>query len=79
MGTLVSRCGCCGTGPSGQVAPGSSSIFWKASAVPPAGLSSFAVVQSYLSTAAQWRIHALGALTELFTEGPPLPAAIRPG
>src|SRR6266516_6786331 len=43
------------------------------------GLADFAVVQSYLSTAAKWGIDALDALTELFTTGPRLPAAIRPG
>jgi transposase len=43
------------------------------------GLADFAVVQSYLSTAAKWHIDALDALTQLFTTGPWLPAAIRPG
>jgi transposase len=43
------------------------------------GLADFAVVQSYLSTAAKWHIDALNALTQLFTEGPWIPAAIRPG
>jgi transposase len=43
------------------------------------GLADFAVVQSYLSTAAKWGIDALDALTRLFTTGPWLPAAIRPG
>ncbi len=43
------------------------------------GLADFAIVQSYLSTAAKWGIDALDALTELFTTGPWLPAAIRPG
>jgi len=43
------------------------------------GLADFAVVQSYLSTAAKWGIDQLGALTQLFTDGPWLPAAIRPG
>lgn len=43
------------------------------------GLADFAVVQSYLSTAAKWGIDALDALTQLFTAGPWLPAAIRPG
>ena len=43
------------------------------------GLADFAVVQSYLSTAAKWGIDALDALTQLFAEGPWLPAAIRPG
>jgi transposase len=43
------------------------------------GLADFAVVQSYLSTAAKWGIDAYDALTQLFTTGPWLPAAIRPG
>jgi transposase len=45
----------------------------------PQGLADFAVVQSYLSTAAKWGIGALDALTQLFTSGPWPPAAIRPG
>ena len=40
------------------------------------GLADFAIVQSYMSTAAKWGIDAL---TQLFTNGPWLPAAIRPG
>jgi hypothetical protein len=40
------------------------------------GLADFAIVQSYLSTAAKWGIDAL---TQLFTDGPSLPTAIRPG
>jgi transposase len=43
------------------------------------GLADFAVVRSYLSTSAKWGIDALDALTQLFTTGPWLPAAIRPG
>ncbi len=43
------------------------------------GLADFAIVQSYMSTAAKWGIDALDALTQLFTDGPWLPAAIRPG
>jgi transposase len=43
------------------------------------GLADFAIVQSYLSTAAKWGIDAPDALTQLFTTGPWLPAAIRPG
>jgi len=43
------------------------------------GLADFAIVQSYLSTAAKWGIDQLDALTQLFTDGPWLPAAIRPG
>ena len=43
------------------------------------GLADFAVVQSYLSTAAKWGIDQLNALTQLFTDGPWLPDAIRPG
>jgi len=42
------------------------------------GLADFAVVQSYLSTAAKWRIDALDALTRLFTDGPWLPPATAP-
>jgi len=43
------------------------------------GLADFAVVHSYLSTAAKWGIDQLDALTQLFTTGPWLPPAIRPG
>jgi hypothetical protein len=43
------------------------------------GLAGFAIVQSYLSTAAKWGIDYLDALTQLFTAGPWLPAAIRSG
>ena len=43
------------------------------------GLADFAIVQSCLSTAAKWGIDQLDALTQLFTDGPWLPAAIRPG
>ena len=43
------------------------------------GLADFAVVQSYLSTATKWGIGQLDALTQLFTDGPWLPNAIRPG
>ena len=43
------------------------------------GLADFATVQSYLSTAAKWGIDQLDALTQLFTDGPWLPNAIRPG
>ncbi len=42
------------------------------------GLADFAIVQSYLSTAAKWRIDALDALTQLFTDGPWLPPATAP-
>jgi hypothetical protein len=41
------------------------------------GLADFAIVQSYLSTAAKWGIDALDALTRLFTDGPLAPALIR--
>jgi len=58
----------------------------KSSSAPPAaagaplqGLADFAVIQSYLSTAAKWGIDAPDALTQLFIAGPWLPAAIRPG
>jgi len=43
------------------------------------GLADFAIVQSCLSTAAKWGIGQLDALTQLFSDGPWLPAAIRPG
>lgn len=43
------------------------------------GLADFAVVQSCLSTAGKWGITKLDALTQLFTTGPWLPPAIRPG
>jgi len=43
------------------------------------GLADFAIVQSYLSTAAKWGIDQLDALHQLFTTGPWLPAAIKPG
>ena len=43
------------------------------------GLADYAIVQSYLSTATKWGIDALDALTQLFTTGPWLPPAIRPG
>jgi transposase len=42
------------------------------------GLAEFAVVQSYLSTAAKWGIDKLDALTQLFTAGPWLPPATSP-
>lgn len=43
-----------------------------------AGLADFAIVQSYLSTAAKWGIDALEALTQLFETGPWLPPATAP-
>jgi transposase len=42
------------------------------------GLADFAIVQSYLSTAAKWGITKLDALTQLFTTGPWLPPATAP-
>jgi len=42
------------------------------------GLADFAVVRSYLSTAAKWDIQPLDALTRLFTAGPWLPPAAAP-
>jgi transposase len=42
------------------------------------GLADFAIVQSYLSTAAKWRIDALDALTQLFEGRPWLPDAAAP-
>ena len=41
------------------------------------GLADFAIVQSYLSTAAKWGIDALDALTRLFTDRPLAPARNR--
>jgi transposase len=43
------------------------------------GLAEFAVVQSYLSTAAKWGVDRLAALRQLFTTGPWLPPALSPG
>ena len=43
-----------------------------------AGLADFAVVRSYLSTAARWGIDALDALTWLFENRPWLPPATAP-
>ena len=43
------------------------------------GLADFAVVQSYLSTAAKWGVDKLQALRQLFATGPWLPPAIAPG
>ena len=43
------------------------------------GLADFAVVQSYLSTAAKWGLDRLAALRQLFTTGPWLPPALSPG
>jgi transposase len=42
------------------------------------GLADFAVVQSYLSTAAKWGLGKLEALRQLFATGPWLPPAIGP-
>jgi hypothetical protein len=42
------------------------------------GLTEFAIVQSYLSTAAKWGIDKLHALRQLFTTGPWLPPALAP-
>ncbi len=42
------------------------------------GLADFAVVQSYLSTAAKWGLDKLEALRQLFTTGPWLPPALSP-
>ncbi len=39
------------------------------------GLADFAIVQSYLSTAAKWGIDALEAFTQLFASGPWIPPA----
>ena len=42
------------------------------------GLADFAVVQSYLSTAAKWGLTKLDALRQLFVTGPWLPPAVAP-
>src|SRR4249920_1992108 len=42
------------------------------------GLIDFAVVQSYLSTAAKWGLDTLDAMTRLFTTGACLPPALTP-
>jgi transposase len=42
------------------------------------GLADFAIVQSYLSTAAKWGLSKLDALRQLFTTGPWLPPATTP-
>jgi transposase len=42
------------------------------------GLADFAIVQSYLSTAAKWGLGKLDALRQLFTTGPWLPPATAP-
>ncbi len=42
------------------------------------GLADFAIVWSYLSTAAKWGLDKLAVLRQLFTTGPWLPPAIGP-
>ena len=42
------------------------------------GLTEFAVVHSYLATAAKWGKDKYQTLTELFTTGPWLPPALAP-
>jgi hypothetical protein len=42
------------------------------------GLADFAIVQSYLGTAAKWGRDELDALRELFTTGAWLPSALTP-
>jgi transposase len=42
------------------------------------GLADFAIVRSYLSTAAKWGISKLNALRHLFTTGLWLPPAVAP-
>jgi transposase len=42
------------------------------------GLADFAIVHSYLSTAAKWGLSKLDALRQLFTTGPWLPPATAP-
>jgi len=41
------------------------------------GAETFCAIRSYLATA-KWRIDALDALTQLFTDGPWLPPATAP-
>jgi len=43
------------------------------------GLADFAIVWSYLSTAAKWGLDTLEALRQLFATGPWLPPALSPG
>lgn len=43
------------------------------------GLADFAIVQSYLSTAAKWHISTLDALRGLFNGTPWIPTALQPG
>jgi transposase len=43
-----------------------------------AGLTDFAIVQSYLDTATKWGIDKLQVLRELFTIGAWLPPALTP-
>ena len=43
------------------------------------GLADFAIVWSYLSTAAKWGLDKLAVLRQLFTTGPWLPPALSPG
>ena len=42
------------------------------------GLADFAVVQSYLSTAAKWGLSKLGALRDLFTGRAWIPPGVEP-
>ena len=42
------------------------------------GLADFAIVQSYLSTAAKWGLNKIDSLRQLFTTGPWLPPATAP-
>ena len=42
------------------------------------GLADFAVVQSYLSTAANWGLSRYEALRQLFTTGPWIPPGLTP-
>jgi transposase len=44
-----------------------------------AGLTDFAIVQSYLDTATKWGLDKLDALRQLFTTGAWLPPALTPG
>ena len=42
------------------------------------GLTDFAIVRSYLSTATKWNLNPHDVLTQLFTTGPWLPPAAQP-
>jgi transposase len=43
------------------------------------GLADFAIVASYLPTATKWGLDTIDVLRQLFTTGPWIPPALRPG